>query len=222
MEKIIVFSDLDGTLLDHNNYSFDAAKPALELIAEKKIPLILSSSKSLAEIKEIQNELKLQHPFIVENGGAICIPQGYFKTEEDFELVESFLIKFLGPSYDDILQTLETIKEDSNFSFKGFNDIAVEEIMSLTDLPFDKAQQAKTRLCSEPVIWQDTLEKLPEFEDALKAHEYKLLKGGRFYHLMGNTDKGNGVRHLMKFYRKKYPKDQFVTIGVGDSPNDVD
>ena len=37
---VLIFSDLDATLLDHHNSSFDDALPALQLIKEKKIPLI--------------------------------------------------------------------------------------------------------------------------------------------------------------------------------------
>jgi mannosyl-3-phosphoglycerate phosphatase len=72
------------------------------------------------------------------------------------------------------------------------------------------------------LVWEDSQENLTKFENALKKYDCKLLKGGRFYHLMGNTDKGNGVRHLMKLYREKYSENEFVTIGIGDSPNDID
>lgn len=222
MENIIIFSDLDGTLLDHHSYSYHAAMPALELIAEKGIPLILTSSKSLAEIKEIQEGLNLQHPFIVENGGAICLPKGYFESPNDLPVVEDFLIKFLGPSYDEILQVLRKIQAEGDYSFRGFNDITVEEVMSLTGLSFEKAQKAKARLCSEPIVWEDTAGRLARFEAALKDHNFKLLKGGRFYHLMGDTDKGNAVRCLMALYGEKHPGDEFTTIGVGDSPNDIE
>ena len=51
MAKIIVFTDLDSTLLHPKTYSFDAAMPALKLIKEKDIPLILCSSKTRAEIE---------------------------------------------------------------------------------------------------------------------------------------------------------------------------
>ena len=51
MAKIIVFTDLDGTLLHPRTYSFEAAMPALKLIKEKDVPLILCSSKTRAEIE---------------------------------------------------------------------------------------------------------------------------------------------------------------------------
>ena len=71
MAKIIVFTDLDSTLLHPKTYSFDAAMPALKLIKEKDIPLILCSSKTRAEIEVYRKKLDNQHPFVSENGGGI-------------------------------------------------------------------------------------------------------------------------------------------------------
>lgn len=222
MTGYIIFTDLDATLLDHDTYSFEAAKPSLNIVREKEIPLILTSSKSLEEIGEVQNELGIIHPFIVENGGAICFPPEYFKFEEDMPVVDGFQIKLLGPSYNEILQNLTGIKQSANYDFRGFNDISLEEVMALTNLTQEKAQKAKTRLCSEPLIWEDSEENLREFKILLKKKGLKLLKGGRFYHLMGNTDKGNAVRKLTGLYKTKFPEVQFKTIGIGDSPNDIE
>jgi mannosyl-3-phosphoglycerate phosphatase len=171
---------------------------------------------------EVQSELGIDHPFIVENGGAICFPPEYFKFEEDMPVVDGFQIKFLGPSYNGILHELSEIKQNVNYKFRGFNDVSLKEVMALTNLTQDKAEKAKTRLCSEPLIWEDTEENLQEFRIRLQEKGLKLLKGGRFYHLMGNTDKGNAVRKLTGLYKTKFSEVQFKTIGIGDSPNDIE
>ena len=77
-KKVLIFTDLDGTLLDADNYSFEEALPALEKIKKRKIPLILCSSKTKAELELYQKKLKIKSPFISENGGAIFIPPAYF------------------------------------------------------------------------------------------------------------------------------------------------
>lgn len=71
---IIIFTDLDGTLLDRQTYSWDAARPALGLIKERSIPLALCSSKTRAEIEVIRKELDNPDPFICENGGGNLYP----------------------------------------------------------------------------------------------------------------------------------------------------
>ena len=86
--KIIVFTDLDGTLLDHVTYSFCEAEDALELLREKEVPLILCSSKSSDEIKVYRRKLSNNEPFISENGGAIFIPEGYGNLKCEFNKID--------------------------------------------------------------------------------------------------------------------------------------
>ncbi len=89
MKKLIIFTDLDGTLLDYSTYSFEAAIPALQLLKEKNIPLIICSSKTGKEIEHYRKKLGNTHPFISENGGGIFIPKGYF----DFRVESSEFMK---------------------------------------------------------------------------------------------------------------------------------
>jgi len=76
-ERIVIFTDLDGTLLDHCTYSYKEAEKALESIRRKNIPLIVCSSKTREEIEIYRKKLLNNGPFISENGGAIFIPEQY-------------------------------------------------------------------------------------------------------------------------------------------------
>ena len=78
MAQLIVFTDLDGTLLDHNNYRWEAARPALEQLRARRMPVVLCTSKTRAEVLPLWEELGLRDPFVVENGGAVYIPRDYF------------------------------------------------------------------------------------------------------------------------------------------------
>ena len=62
----MVFSDLDGTLLDHDSYSFEAAKPALAALVERAIPVVPSTSKTLVELEKLSVEIGL-------SGAAIAV-----------------------------------------------------------------------------------------------------------------------------------------------------
>ena len=81
--KTIIFTDLDGTLLDDASKSHTPAVPAIRLVEERGIPLIFCSSKTRAEIEYYREKIGNRHPFIVENGGAIFIPEGYFDKKVD-------------------------------------------------------------------------------------------------------------------------------------------
>jgi mannosyl-3-phosphoglycerate phosphatase len=73
--EYIVFTDLDGTLLDYGTYSWNEALPALSRLRALRIPVVLCSTKTAAEMQPLARELRLEAPYIVENGGGIRIPQ---------------------------------------------------------------------------------------------------------------------------------------------------
>ncbi len=217
---VIVFTDLDGTLLDHRTYGFEPARPALELIKGKKIPLILCSSKTRAEMEGYRQKLGITGPFIVENGAAIFIPPESLKMEgalfreaHDFQIVE------FGLPYGQLVRSLQEIREETGLKLIGFSDMSVEEVEQATGLGRDLAELAKQRDYSEPFLLAD--EGLPGhlLEQAVRRRRLNLVQGGRFFHLMGDHDKGRAVRYLTTLYGKETP--DLITIGLGDSPNDI-
>ena len=46
---VVVFTDLDGTLMDHDSYDVAPAKPALDALAARSIPVVPVTSKTRAE-----------------------------------------------------------------------------------------------------------------------------------------------------------------------------
>jgi len=94
--RTLVFTDLDGTLLDHDTYSWAAAAPALEELQRREIPLIFCTSKTDAEVQALRRAMGNSHPFIVENGGAIVIPPGFFRPVPPFRRNSRALTLVLG------------------------------------------------------------------------------------------------------------------------------
>jgi mannosyl-3-phosphoglycerate phosphatase len=47
---LVVFSDLDGSLLDHHDYSWQPAREAVDKLAQSRAPLILARSKTATEM----------------------------------------------------------------------------------------------------------------------------------------------------------------------------
>lgn len=220
MAKIIIFTDLDGTLLHPKAYSFEEAGPALGLIKEEGIPLILCSSKTRAEMEVYLKKLENKHPFVSENGGGIFIPKGYFKSvgcgvptfcSSRYDFV------ILATPYQEIRETFIDLRQRLNARVKGFGDMTAREIAVISGLTEEEANLAKQRDFGEPFIF---------FEgDAdkrfLNAIEEKGLHWtqGRFFHIMGNNDKGKAVKILKHLYEKTFG--QIVTIGLGDGFNDL-
>ena len=71
LKNVLIFSDLDGTLLDHHTYSFAPALSMLQKLRSANIPVIPNTSKTFAELTELTQQIGLDGPFIVENGAAV-------------------------------------------------------------------------------------------------------------------------------------------------------
>ena len=211
--QLLVFTDLDGTLLDHHTYRFQAASPALERLREAGIPVILNSSKTRPEMESLQQQLGIEAPFIVENGAAAIIPAG--NLGKDTGLVVSF-----SAPLDEVHDVLRSLRQEG-YRFRGFMDMDAAEVAAVTGLPHMAAARAKQRIGTEPLLWEGSADALTQFQAQLQKAGLQLIKGGRFYHAMGQYDKADAMQYLVKRYQSWYPEQQIVTIALGDSPNDA-
>ena len=203
MTALLIVSDLDGTLLDHDSYSAEPAQPALAAIALRNLPLVLASSKTRLEMIDLQASLQIQGPFICENGAAICTPSA-----------QGLSVEALTVARAEVLAVLRRLREKYALSFTGFADLTEEEIGASTGLPLAQARLAASREYSEPILWEDSEAQRSLFFSALDDAGLVALQGGRFLSVAGPTDKGRALNHL----RERYPG--ATVIALGDSPND--
>lgn len=216
--KIIIFTDLDGTLLHPKTYSFEDAVPALELLKERGIPLVLCSSKTKSEIEVYRQRLNNGHPFITENGGGIFIPEDYFPFPVEGERTEGYRVVAIGTAYQKIRTVFSELRERLRVSVTGFGDLSAADIAALSGLPMNEAMLAKARDFDEPFIFENGETRREAFLKAVKDRGLHWTQG-RFFHVLGDNDKGKAVRILTRLYEKAYGK--ITTIGLGDSFNDL-
>lgn len=207
-KRLIIFSDLDGTLLDHDNYSWQAASPALEQLNERRVPLILTTSKTLAEVSLLAHELHNYYPCIVENGAGIAWP-----TNEPLQ----YQLETLGVERSKLLDVLQPLHEE--FEFRSCAQMDVEEFVQLTGLKMADAERAMQRNFSEPFVWNDDAARVEDFTRQVEEQGLNVLKGGRFYHLMGRADKGLAMERVTGVWADRDSKAR--TVALGDSQNDV-
>jgi mannosyl-3-phosphoglycerate phosphatase len=206
----LIVTDLDGTLLDRDSYSFAAALPALEELRRRNIPLILNSSKTAMEIRRLQQELEIDTPFICENGAALH----RVRTDGSTELWRGF-----APGREVILTQLRQLRAEQGYRFTGFADMSHAQINACTGLTEAGAIAASARQYSEPLLWEDTPQRLQAFLEQLRVQQLEGVQGGRFLTVTGPCNKGAALAALVA---ELGPADDILVVALGDSPNDLD
>ncbi|HEY7728012.1 MAG TPA: HAD-IIB family hydrolase [Candidatus Eisenbacteria bacterium] len=220
---LVVYSDLDGTLLDHDRYDWAPATPALDRLRDLGVPLVLSSSKTRAEIERWRERLGNRAPFICENGGALYIPEGALthppaeaEREAGYRRVE------YGAPHDELRKVLERIARRLDLPLRGFSSLPREELARRTELAGEDLDLALRREYDEPFVAEPGLG--PEEEARLRAEVRKrglrVTKGGRFYHLLGANSKARAAADLTAAYAREWGT--VTTAALGDGPNDLE
>ncbi|MBC52530.1 MAG: hypothetical protein CMQ34_01710 [Gammaproteobacteria bacterium] len=216
--KIIVVTDLDGTLLDHYNYSAEPALATIRKLQKRRIPLIFNTSKTLAECEALSEKLGLSDPFIVENGSATYYPKRRFRTAPSGATSHGVYWQVVaGLRHDDIQARLAPLKSD--YQMVALSDCSLGDICAATGLNMTAAQRAQNRHFSEPLIWRDSDDALARFRQALAGLGLTTLRGGRFLHVLGETDKGQALTAIQDVYRQT--QNDVVSIALGDGDNDI-
>ncbi len=219
MKKLLIFTDLDGTLLDHEDYNWHPARPALERLERLGFPVIFNTSKTFAELVSLANEIGNIHPMVCENGNLAAIPEGYFEAGQ--RAINHYTPHLFGIKYQQILDILNQLRTTFSYRFCGFNDLGVVGVMAQTGLGSDKASRACQRLCSEPILWLDDESELSAFGLELQKQGLSLTRGGRFYHVMKPLNKAIAMNWLLEQYQQLEPDTEWITVALGDSFNDV-
>ena len=219
----LVFTDLDGSLLDHHDYGWEPARPWLERLAAAGVPVIPVTSKTRAELLPLRQALGLeQTPFIAENGAIIGLPAAWqhARLDRDPANVDGLRVKALSVDSDFLMRRLAVIRERLGVAFRCLPDMKIEAIIEATGLDAARAGQAREREGSIPLLWDDSEAMLDAFRSLLANDDLMLTQGGRFWHVMGNIDKGRAVNWLVArlgALRGAAP----WSLGLGDGPNDV-
>lgn len=223
MIQKVIFTDIDGTILD-NTGGYGETPKLIRSLIKSSVPVILCSAKTLAEQNRVRKQIGLADPFIVENGGAIIIEKDYFnhsyilgnypvKERDDDYIVE------LGKPATKIRELLNDIRKNFNINFRGVADISIQELSSITNLSAEHAKEMAHREYGETIL-QIEKRDLDRLTRIAREMDLSLIHGGRFFDVTMGNDKGKAVEILVNLFKKKY--DHNVTFfGIGDSENDA-
>ena len=197
---LLVATDLDGTLLNHDTYSYKPAMPLMHQLNGAGVPIILATSKTRAEVQCWQEKLSLEHPFIFENGSAVAFPDGSTTV--------------LGTE----LQHLEDCLEPFMKHVTSLVHCSLEDAEHLSGLGRTQVEQARARAFSLPFMVNDPAITEPLLQRA-DAAGLQVLKGGRFFHLQGRCDKQLALARLLQHFDNACGFTHRV-LALGDDQND--
>lgn len=204
----VVFTDLDGSLLDHNTYLPGPAAPALAALVEKGVLVVFCSAKTFAEQVHLQADLGLEAPVIVENGAAIVHPDG------------SRVV--LGLAHTEAAERLAGAAAEAGVEIRGYDDMTLEEISALTGLTPEEAERARNREYTVTfLVIEGGDEGVARLEEAMGRSGLRLTRGSRFLSAQGPHDKGAAVRHLVATLSDGVTPPP-PTFGIGDYLNDAE
>jgi mannosyl-3-phosphoglycerate phosphatase len=218
--NIVIFTDLDGTLLDHHTYSCEVVMPLVASLSKAGITIVFCSSKTQVEQEVYRKKLGIAAPFIVEDGGAIFISNGYFPFSYKYHRVTSgYQVIELGIPYREIRRIFKEIREKNNMAIYGFGDMDTAQIAELTGLNLAQAKLAKKREYGETLNLTGSDPEIRLILSKIEESGLKWSRGGRFYSVGGGSNKGVAAKILIGLFNQKLGR--IKTIGIGDSFNDV-
>ena len=213
-QKVLIFSDLDGTLLNRDTFCFDEIKNYILYLISNDISLIPNSSKTKEEINEFNKKLGEDLPYIVENGAAIF----------DLHLINSNFPEeiVLSREIEEILTIFnEKIPKNLVSKLKFLHNLDLSDQMKILGLSKEKIRNALKRKYSIPLLFNGNISEKREIKNLVKSAGLTLQEGGRVINLCDNVSKSTAMKKVVKLFNK-ISNDKLTTIAVGDNFNDLE
>ena len=117
-------------------------------------------------------------------------------------------------------EKLHSLRNKYNFSF--LSELDDKQISKITNLDYDDLKNAKKRLFTNPIYWNDSKEKIIKFKSELSflKEDFCLLEGGRFLHISDDYNKGSALKKFLSIIERSCSS-KFTTVSLGDSENDL-
>ena len=211
--KILIFTDLDGSLLHRDTFKFDEIKDYLKQLISKGIFIIPNTSKTEKEILEFNNELGSSLPYISENGSAI----------NGLDLLNSNLPKelILSREKDSLIKIFrELVPVNLQNKCKWLSEMDKKKQSLIFGLEDDKLKMALDRKYTIPFLFEGNKSERNELSKIVKNKGLALQEGGRVINLTDKVNKAKALHVFVRFFKKN--NKNVKTIAVGDNYNDLD
>ena len=212
--SILIFTDLDGTLLNRDTFKFDGIKTFLNELITKNIIIIPNSSKTEQEIIEFNNEANFKFPFISENG-SIIHNLNFLSDEFPDKIVLAKNIYEIQNIFD------KNIDQDLKSKCKVISNLTTSEQIQIFGLPENKLKNVFKRTCTIPIKFVGNNEEKLLLKNMLLEIGLDFKDGGRVLNLGDRINKADAMKKIIIMLEHKF-KSKPKTIAVGDNHNDLE
>lgn len=219
----IIFSDIDGTLLNSSHQITDQTRAKILELEEYGIPFVLVSARMPEGVQAIQYKLGNHAPIVCYSGGLIYDEHGNVLHSCQMELKLALEIKhLLTETYPDICcnaygyQKWVVDDPDNNWVKKE------EAITGLTAIKGDLREEFLTDNGIHKFLLMGEPEQILTVSEIIKACYPELsvaASNSNYLEVMpGSVRKSAGVKLLCQYYKVE----QDMTMAFGDGQNDID
>jgi len=209
-------------LLTSSTHSAGPAWEALVEIERRKIPFVIATRGTRAEIEPLRRKIGHAHPFITEGGGGLFIPDGYFSLRLDgAERVGRYLSVSLGRSYQDVTEAVEEIAKKAKANVVRYAEMSARDIAGNTGMTIRDAERSRDREFSERFFFAGNAgPSASSFEKIARERNWQTRRGEPFWELSSGNDEGKAVSYLMRLYRQVL-RSRIRSVGIGSSIEDA-
>jgi mannosyl-3-phosphoglycerate phosphatase len=198
---LVIFTDLDGTLLEEDGSLSGEVRVLLDVLRPRGVRVVPLTSKTRVELCQWLEELGGERWGSFENGAGLVTPSGTEILPGALEVARLRAI-------------LREVQEEARLPISLAEVMPDEELVERTGLPLPWIPLVRAREFDLPFCAPEDAGE--EISRALERRPLtRLMKGNRFWYLQGRHDKADAARLLMERLRPA------ATIGLGDASNDV-
>ena len=195
---------------------------ALFEIERRKVPLVLSTHGTRAQLEVLRRKIGHGHPFITEGGGGLFLPDGYFALRlEGATRAGRYLCVPFGRSSRQASTAAEEIARQAGAEIVRYADMSAREIARNAGISERDAQASREREFSERFFFAGNADMaIQPFEDIAREQNWQIRRSEPFWEMCSGNDEGKALRYLMRLYRQAL-RSRIRSVGIGALSEDL-
>ena len=211
---LMFMTDLDGTLLGHDDFSFASIRDDILALLRSGVTMVPNSSKTSREISAFCDELGASLPFICENGAALVNRRLFdLPAAPDSPDVVGLAPDRLMALWDRHIEA--SLKRHCHF----LADLGQAEQAWHLGLRGAALKQAMARDYSAPFVFTGPDPEFSDLQQQAGNAGLAIKRGGRVCNLSAGHDKSGFTGALRAEYQATGA--ELVIVGFGDGENDI-